>query len=56
MVQIDLAFADDKIKVTEKLKFALGWVEIIVWKWKNTGYQQLAFFHNVFIRLLIKGL
>ena len=33
------AFADDKINVIEKLKFALGKLENIVGKEKNVGYQ-----------------
>ena len=32
------AFADDKIKVTEKLKFVLRRAEHIVGKGKNAGY------------------
>ena len=32
------AFADDKINVTEKLKFVLGRVENIVKKGENAGY------------------
>ena len=33
------AFADDKINVTEKLKFVLGRVENIVGKGENGGHQ-----------------
>ena len=40
------AFADDKIKVTDELKFVLGRVENIVGKGKK------CWLHNVFIRLL----
>ena len=44
------AFADDKINVTEKLKFVLGRVENIVL------VTSIFFFsHNVFKRLLIQG-
>ena len=42
------AFADDKINVTEKLKFVVGMVENVVGKGENAGY------HNVFKRLLIQ--
>ena len=34
------AFADDKLNVTEKLKFVLGRVENIVGKGENAGYQR----------------
>ena len=34
-----LKFADDKINVTEKLKFNLGRVENILGKGENAGYQ-----------------
>ena len=37
------AFADDKIIVTQRLKFILGRVENIVGKEENAGYQH--FFH-----------
>ena len=33
------AFANDKINVSEKLKFVLGRVESIVGKGENAGYQ-----------------
>ena len=58
------AFADDKIDVTQKLKFHLGKVENIVGKGENAGYQHFlktlwekekmlvtsifSFFHKVF--------
>ena len=34
------AFVDDKINVTEKLKFVLGRVENTVGKGENAGYPQ----------------
>ena len=34
--------AEDKINVTEKLKFVLGTVESIVGKGENTGYQHFV--------------
>ena len=38
------AFADNKIKVTKKLKFASGRVENIVGKWENVDYQHFLLF------------
>ena len=38
------AFADDKIIVTEKLKFVLGRAENIVGKGENAGYQHFLVF------------
>ena len=38
------ALADDKINVTEKLKFVLGRVENILGKGENAGYQHFLFF------------
>ena len=42
------AFADDKRKVTEKLKFVLGMVENIVGKRENAGYQHFLLFLQCF--------
>ena len=42
------AFADDKINVTEKLKFVLGRVENIEGKWENAGYQHFLLFPQCF--------
>ena len=42
------AFADDKIDVSEKLKFVLGKVESIVGKWENAGYQDFLLFPKCF--------
>ena len=42
------ASADDKINVTEKLKFDLERVENIMGKGENAGYQHFHLFHNVF--------
>ena len=50
------AFADDKINLTEKLKFVLGRVKSIVGQGENAGYQHFSFSHNVFKRLFIQGL
>ena len=49
------AYADDKINVTEKLKFVLGSVENIVGKGENAGYQHFLIFPQCFQRLLIEG-
>ena len=38
------AFADDKINVSEQLKFLLGRVENIVGKGGNAGYQHFLLF------------
>ena len=42
------AFADDKIYVTQKLKFVLGQVENIVGKGENAGYQHFLLFPRCF--------
>ena len=41
-------FADDKINVGEKLKFALGMVENIEGKRENAGYQYFLLFPQCF--------
>ena len=41
-------FADDKINVTEKLKFVLVQVENIVGKGENAGYQHFLLFPQCF--------
>ena len=45
------AFADDKIIMTEKLKFGLGRVENIVRKGENAGYQHFLLFEQCFKKL-----
>ena len=42
------AFTDDKLKVSEKLKFVLGKVENIVGKGENAGYQHFLLFPQCF--------
>ena len=42
------AFADNKINVTYNLKFFLGWVENIVRKGENAGYQHFLLFSQGF--------
>ena len=42
------AFADNKLNVTQKLKFALGRVENIVGKGENGGYQHFLLFPQCF--------
>ena len=44
------AFADDKIIVTQKLKFVLGRVEKHCGKRRNAGYQQFLFFPQWFLK------
>ena len=46
------AFTDDKIRVTEELKFGLGRVENIVGKEENVGYQHFLLFPLCFQNLL----
>ena len=51
------AFADDKIHVTQKLKFASGRVENIVGNGENAGYQQffplpIMFSKGYFLRVV----
>ena len=46
------AFADDKINVTEKLKFVFGRVENIVGKGENAGHQCFLLFPQCFPKLL----
>ena len=45
------AFADDKITVTQTLKFVLGKVENIVGKEKNAGYLHFLLFPLCFRKL-----
>ena len=48
------AFAEDKIIVTQKLKFTLGRVENIVGKGENAGYQHFSFSCNIFKSFLFQ--
>ena len=49
------AFADDKIKLTEKLKFVQGMIENIVGKGEYAGKQHFfSFSQNVFKRLILR--
>ena len=48
-------FAENKINVTEKLKFVSGTVENIVGKEKMLVTSIFSFSHNVFKRLFIQG-
>ena len=47
------AFADYKIKVTEKMNFVLGMEEIIIEKGENAGYQHFLLFLQYFLKGLI---
>ena len=50
------AFADDTIKVTQKLKFVLGWVENIVGKRRKCWLPAFSpFSQSVFKSLLPQG-
>ena len=49
------AFADEKLNVTEKLKFVLGRVENIMGKGKNAGYQHFFLFPQCFSNLSFSG-
>ena len=49
------AFADDKLKVTEKLKCVLGRVENIVGKGEYAGYQHFLFFPQCFQKAFFLG-
>ena len=49
-------FADDKINVTEKLKFVLGRKENIVGEGENAGYQHFLLFPQCFQKLSFLGL
>ena len=42
------AYADDKINITEKLKFVFGRVENIVGKGENAGFQNFLLFPQCF--------
>ena len=49
------AIADDKINVTEKLKFVLGRVENIVRKGENAGHQHFLLFSQCFPKASFSG-
>ena len=49
------AFANNKINVTEKLKFVLGKVENIVGKGENAGYQNFLLFQQCFQKHSFQG-
>ena len=48
-------FADDKIHVTEKLKFVLRKVEKIVGKGENAAYQNILLFPQSFQKAFFSG-
>ena len=45
------AFADDKMIVTQKLKFVLGRLENMVGKGENAGYRHFLLFLQCFLKL-----
>ena len=49
------ALADDKLNVTQKLKFALGRVENIVGIGENAGYQLFLLFPQCFKKATLSG-
>ena len=49
------ASADDKLNLTEKLKFVLGRVENIVGKGENAGYQHFLLFPQFFQKVSFSG-
>ena len=49
------AFADNKLNLAEKLKFALGRVENIVGKGENAGFQHFLLFPQCFQKAPFKG-
>ena len=50
------AFADDKINVTQTLKFVLGRKEKIVGKGENAAYQHFLLFPQCFQKASVSGL
>ena len=46
------AQADDKISMTEKLKFVFGRIENIKGKGENTGYQRASFSRSLKVRIV----
>ena len=51
-----IALADDKINLTCKQKFFLEWVENIVGKRENAGYQHFLPFPQCFLKVSFSGL
>ena len=49
------AFADNKIDMTEKLKFVFGRIENIVGKGENAGYQHFLHFLQCFQKAFYAG-
>ena len=49
------AFADDKLNVAQKLKFALGRVENMMGKGENAGYQHFLRFRQCFQKAFFSG-
>ena len=48
-------FADNKLNATEKLKFILGWVENIMGKGENAGFQHFVLFPQCFQKASFLG-
>ena len=49
------SFADDKVSVTQKQKFFLGWVENVAGKRENAGYQHFLLFPQSFQKAVFVG-
>ena len=49
------AFADNKMNMTQKLKFALGRIENILGKGENAGYQHFLLFQLHFQKASFLG-
>ena len=49
------AFADDKINETQKLRYILEWIENIVGKGENAGYQHFLLFPQCFQKSSFSG-
>ena len=49
------AFADNKINVTQKEKFAMVWLENTEGKGENAGYQHFLLFPKCFQELSLSG-
>ena len=48
-------FADNKVNLTQKLKFAYGKVNNIVGKGENAGYQHFLLFPHCFQKAIFSG-
>ena len=49
------AFADNKIKLAKMMIFVFDWIENIIGKVENAGYQNFLLFPQCFKRLITMG-